>query len=105
IAGVATLGELIERNMARNRFNMVLLIWFGVCALVLAATGVYSVIAEGVTLRHREIAIKTALGAGKPRIVREMVLRALVFVIAGELVGLGLAALIQWGPELLYGVS
>jgi len=59
IAGVATIGTLIDRNTARHRFNMILLLWFGACAVILAATGVYSVIAEGVTLRRREIAIKT----------------------------------------------
>ena len=48
IAGVATIGELIDRNAARHRFNMILLLWFGVCSIVLAAMGIYSVIAEGV---------------------------------------------------------
>jgi putative ABC transport system permease protein len=85
---------------------MILLVWFGVCAVILAATGVYSVIAEGVAVRRREIAIKTVLGARKPRLVREMVYRALVFVLAGEAVGLCcVAGLGKLGSELLYGVS
>ena len=106
VAGVATLGNLIERNTARHRFNMILLLWFGVCAMILAATGVYSVIAEGVAVRRREIAIKTALGARKPRLVGEMVYRALVFVLAGEAVGVCCIAGLGWlGSELLYGVS
>ena len=106
VAGVATIGELIDRNATRHRFNMILLIWFGVCALILAAMGVYSVIAEGVTARRREIAIKTVLGARKPRLVREMVYRALVFVVAGEVAGLGCVALLgNLASELLYGVS
>jgi putative ABC transport system permease protein len=106
IAGIATIGELIDRNAARHRFNMILLLWFGVCALVLAAMGVYSVVAEGVAVRRREIAIKTVLGAGKPRLMREMVYRALAFVLAGEAIGLGCIALSgNAGSELLYGVS
>ncbi len=106
VAGVATIGELIDRNAARHRFNMILLIWFGVCALILAAMGVYSVIAEGVTARRREIAIKTVLGARKPRLVREMVYRVLVFVLAGEVAGLGCVVLLgNLASELLYGVS
>ncbi len=106
VAGVATLGSLIDRNTARHRFNMILLLWFGVCAVILAATGVYSVIAEGVAVRRREIAIKTVLGARKPRLVRDMVSRALVFVLAGEAVGLFcVAGLSRLGSELLYGVS
>src|SRR5258708_19694461 len=87
VAGVGALGNLIERNTARHRFNMILLLWFGACAVILAATGVYSVIAEGVAVRKREIAIKTVLGARKSRLVREMVYRALVFLLAGEAVG------------------
>jgi ABC-type antimicrobial peptide transport system permease subunit len=106
VAGIATIGELIDRNAARHRFNMMLLLWFGVCAVVLAAMGVYSVIAEGVTARRREIAIKTVLGARKRQLVREIVRRALVFVLAGEAVGLCcILAVGNRGSELLYGVS
>jgi putative ABC transport system permease protein len=106
VAAVATLGALIDRNTARHRFNMILLLWFGVCALILAATGVYSVIAEAIAARRREIAIKTVLGARKPRLVREIVYRALVYVLAGEAVGLGcIAGLGRFASELIYGVS
>jgi predicted permease len=106
IADPATLGVLIDRNTARHRFNMILLLWFGVCAVILAATGVYSVIAEGVAVRRREIAIKTVLGARKPRLVREIVFRALGFVLAGEAVGLGCSAgFSRLASNLLYGVS
>ena len=106
MADVATLGSLIDRNTARHRFNMILLLWFGACAVILAATGVYSVIAESVAVRRREIAIKTALGARKPQLVPEIVYRALVFVLAGEAVGLCcIAGLGKLGSELLYGVS
>jgi putative ABC transport system permease protein len=106
VAGVATLGSLIDRNTARHRFNMILLLWFGACAVILAAMGVYSVIAEGVAARRREIAIKTVLGARKPRLARDMVYRALVFVLAGEAVGVCcVAGLGRLGSELLYSVS
>jgi putative ABC transport system permease protein len=106
VSDVVTLGTLIARNTARHRFNMILLLWFGACALILAATGVYSVIAEGVAARRREIAIKTVLGARKPRLVREIVYRALLFVVAGEAAGLGcMIALGRLGSDLLYGVS
>jgi len=106
IAGVATIGELIARDTARHRFNMILLLWFGVCAATLAATGVYSVIAGSVAARGREIAIRMALGAGRPRLVREIVAAALVCVLAGEVVGAACAvALGRLAAELLYGVS
>lgn len=106
IAGVATIGELIDRNAARHRFNMLLLLWFGICAAILAATGVYSVIAESMAEREQEIAIRTALGAQRPRLVREMVSRTLMLVLIGELLGaLIVSTLSRVGSELFYGVS
>ncbi len=53
IAGAATIGELIDRSAARYRFNMILLLWFGACATILAATGIYSAIAESVAVCGR----------------------------------------------------
>ena len=106
VAGVATIGELMDRNTARHRFNMILLLWFAACAALLAATGVYSVIAESAAERRREIAIKNALGAGRPRLVRDMVSLAILFVLGGELVGVVCAvALGNAASDLLYGVS
>jgi predicted permease len=106
VAGVATIGELIEHNTARHRFNMIVLLWFGACAAILAAAGVYSVIAESVAVRGREIAIKAALGAQKPRLVREIVSPALVLVLGGGTVGLCCAAVLgTFASELLYDVS
>lgn len=106
VAGVATIGELIDRNAARHRFNMMLLLWFGVCAAILAAMGVYSVVAESMMARGREIAIRTALGAQRVRLVREMVSRTLVFVLIGESAGaLSVLAFGKLDSGLLYGVS
>jgi len=106
VAGIATIGELVDRNAARHRFNMILLLWFGICAAILAATGVYSVLAESMAARRREIAIRTALGAQKPRLVRQMIASPLAFVVVGEAIGSGLVWVFgQVGSELLYGVS
>jgi len=106
ISGIATIGGLIDANTARHRFNMLLLLWFGICAAILAATGVYSVIAEMLAARQREIAIKTALGAPRLRLVGEMVSNTLGFVLAGEGIGIVcVAAFGSLGSDLLYGVS
>ncbi|MEO8661713.1 MAG: ADOP family duplicated permease [Bryobacteraceae bacterium] len=106
IAGVATIGELIDRNAARHRFNMILLLWFAICAAILAATGVFSVIAESMAAREREIAIRTALGAQRPRLVRQMVARTLGFVVIGEAFGLCAATILgTLASDLLYTVS
>ncbi len=106
VAGVATIGELIDRNAARHRFNMILLLWFGGCAAVLAATGVYSVITESMAARRREIAIRTALGSQRHRLVRDMVSGTLGFVLIGEMLGASIvSALGKIYAGLLYGVS
>jgi len=106
VGGVATIGELIDANSARHRFNMLLLLWFGACAALLAVSGVYSVITETMAARDHEIAIKIALGAQRFRLVREMVSRTLVFVLAGESIGaLMLCAFGKLGADLLYGIS
>jgi putative ABC transport system permease protein len=106
VAGVATIGELIDANSARHRFNMILLLWFGVCAAILAAGGVYSVIAETMAARRHEIAIRTALGAPRTRLARDMVSRTLMFVLVGETFGvLMVGALGKMASELFYGVS
>lgn len=106
ISEVATIGELIDSNSARHRFNMFVLLWFGICASILAATGVYSVIAETLAARRQEIAIKTALGSQRIRLVREMVSSTVSFVLIGEVLGIGCtAALGSFASDLLYGVS
>ena len=106
VAGVATIGELIEANAARHQFNMILLLWFGICAAILAATAVYSVIAETMAARQHEIAIRTALGAPRLRLVREMISGTLGFIAIGEMLGAGLVfAAGGLGSDLLYGVS
>jgi hypothetical protein len=106
VASVATIGELIDNNAARHRFNMMLLLWFGACAAILAASGVYSVIAETMTARQNEIAIRIALGASKVRMARDIVSRTVVLVLIGEAIGSSIvAAFARVDSELFYGVS
>lgn len=106
VAGVSTLGDLIDRDTARHRFNMIVLVWFAVCAVILAAAGIYSVVTESLAVRSREIALKVALGAGRPRLLAELAGRALAFVVAGELAGLVAAvAAGRAAASLLYTVD
>jgi putative ABC transport system permease protein len=106
VAGVATLGELIDRNSGRHRFNMTLLVWFGICAAILAASGVYSVVGETMASKEREVAIRSALGAQRGRLAREMVSRTLGFVLLGELAGIGVVIGLETVESgVLYGVS
>ena len=101
-----TIGELIDRDTARHRFNMILLLWFGACAVILAVTAVYSVMAETMAARRAEVAIKTALGAQRHRVVHDMVSRTVRFAALGLALGTGaVAALGTLGSEVLHGTS
>jgi ABC-type antimicrobial peptide transport system permease subunit len=85
---------------------MILLLWFGICASILAASGVYSVIAETMVERRMEIAIKVALGCKRPGLIREVVSGTLGLVLVGEILGLGGAAGAgSLFSDLFYGVS
>jgi ABC-type antimicrobial peptide transport system permease subunit len=106
VGNVATMGELIDRNAARHRFNMILLLWFGICAAILAASGVYSMMAETMAEREREIAIRTTLGAQRLRLVQNMASPTLCSVLIGEILGATmLVAFGTVGAGLFYGVS
>ena len=101
-----TIGELIDRDTPRHRFNMILLLWFGACAVFFAVTAVYSVIAESTAARRTEIAIKSALGTQHHRVVRDMVARTVRFAGFGLALGTSaVAALGTLGSDVLHGTS
>lgn len=106
LAGVATLGALMDRDAGHHRFNGMLLLLLGACAAALASAGVYGVIAESTAMKERELAIRSALGAPRQRIVRDVITRTLVFVVLGESMGLLVAVVLgSLATELLYGTS
>jgi putative ABC transport system permease protein len=106
VAGDATLGELIQANTARHRFNMIILVWFAVCAAVLAATGMYGVVAESIVARKQEIAIRLVLGAPRMGVVRGMLSQTVQCALLGEAVGLFAVVLIYHRISgLLYRVA
>jgi putative ABC transport system permease protein len=86
LRNIAPMRELLNRQMAQRKLNMLLLGLFGLLGLVIAAVGVYAVIAQTVAQRTREIGIRMALGATRAGVV-SMVLRE-----ACLLIGCGLAA-------------
>ena len=90
---VRPLAELLVLQTATARFGSLLLLVFSSVALVLAAIGLYGVIAFVVSLSRREIAIRMALGA-EAAAVRSLVVRnAMTLVVAGVITGLVAAAL------------
>jgi len=105
VTSVATMRDRLTTSLARPRFDAVVLGVFAAVALVLAAVGVYGVIAALVRQRTQEIGIRLALGA-QPGEVRSMVMRrGLALAGAGVAAGLAasLAATRVLGAEL-YGV-
>ena len=83
-----TMEEGLRRIMAQARFNTLLMSILGATGLVLAALGIYSVIAWLVAQRTREIGVRMALGASAGDVVRMMSIQGLKPVIAGLAVGL-----------------
>ena len=105
VLSVATFRELLQGPLARPRFNAFLIGVFGLGALSLAAVGLYAVVAASVRQRHREIAVRIALGALVSD-VRGLVLgEAFRLAGAGVLIGLlGALATTRLLQGLLYGV-
>jgi putative ABC transport system permease protein len=88
---IVTLEGFMDRLTAKRQFLMALLTLFGALGLVIAAAGVYAMLAHRVVERRREIGVRMALGA-TPRGVVGMVLRqALVLLGLGLAIGLGAA--------------
>ncbi len=82
------LQSFLAGRLASRRFNMLLLGLFGLLGVVIAALGVYGVLAHVVTRRTREIGIRMALGAAPANMVRSVLTRAAVVVGVGILAGL-----------------
>jgi predicted permease len=106
VYNVETMEGYLAASVARNRFSTLLLGLFGALALLLAAVGIYGVISHRVSLATHEIGVRVALGAPRAGVVRLVVGRGMVLVLAGAAIGVvGALGLTRFLSELLYGVK
>ncbi|HYC60529.1 MAG TPA: ABC transporter permease [Thermoanaerobaculia bacterium] len=106
VTGIRTLESLVADSMARRRFSMTLLTLFASAALLLAAMGIYGVMAYFVSQRTHEIGIRMSLGAHAADILRLIVGEGARLVATGVAVGLAAAFLLTRAMSaLLFGVS
>jgi putative ABC transport system permease protein len=99
------LDDVVETMTAQRRLNTWLFAIFAVVAALLAAIGIYGVMAYSVTERTREIGVRVALGASGGRILRLVLLEGLALAGLGILAGLGAALLLgRLLATLLYNV-
>lgn len=106
VSNVQSMDELLSVSLAEERFDMLLLGAFAGLALILAAVGIYGVMAYTVSQRTHEIGIRIALGAQRGDVVRLVVGQGAKLALAGIIVGLaGAFALTRLMASLLFDVT
>lgn len=100
-----TMQQIVDESVAQRRFQMNLVLLFGLAALALASLGIYGVVSYAVVMRTNEIGIRMALGARTAEILRMVLSQALAPVAAGLICGLVVSlAAGRLLSGLLYGV-
>src|SRR5215217_161358 len=106
LAGVQTIDEIVNESLAIDRFSAVLFASFGALGLMLAAVGIYGVMAFAVAQRTHEFGVRMALGAQRSRVVSMVLKEGGLLAIAGTLFGLVGAYLVGRAMQsTLYGVG
>jgi putative ABC transport system permease protein len=106
VSDVRSMNEVVSLSTSRQRFNMWLMTVFGVSALLLAAIGVYGLMAYAVEQRTHEIGIRLALGAQVDQVKNMVVFQGMRLALAGILVGVAAAfGLARFLEAFLFGVE
>ena len=106
VVRVATMESLLAASAAERRFALILFEAFALAALVLAAAGIYGVLAGSVAERTREIGVRAALGASRASILALVLREGLWLTLCGVAIGLaGAVAATRSISAMLFGVS
>jgi putative ABC transport system permease protein len=101
-----SLQEIVDQSIVGDRIMMTLLSVFAGIALLMAATGLYGVMAYSVTQRTREIGLRMALGAEQTRVLRLVIRQGMVLTCGGLAIGLaGAFALTRFMESALYNTK
>jgi predicted permease len=106
VSNVRSMAEVVVRSTSRQRFNMWLMTIFGASALLLAAIGIYGLMAYSVEQRTQEIGIRLSLGADAGSVRRMVIVQGMRLALAGVVVGLAAAwGLAQFMRSFLFEVQ
>lgn len=106
VARVRSMDEVASQSTARTRFNMLLMSIFGGSALLLAATGIYGLMAYSVQQRMQEIGIRIALGAATGDVRNMVISQGMRLALIGAGIGIALAfGLARFIASFLFGVK
>lgn len=106
ISQVMTMDDLYSKSVAQRRLNMTLLGIFAFIALLLAISGIYSVVSYTVTNRTQEVGIRIAIGAQNSDVLKPILLQGMLPALIGVAIGLIAAfALTRLIKSLVFGVS
>jgi predicted permease len=106
VTDVEAMDSILSTSVSRQRFNMWVMSVFGGCALLLAAIGIYGLMAYSVEQRTQEIGIRMALGAQAAQVRKMVVGQGMALAIVGVVIGLGAAfGLSRLISSFLFGVK
>jgi putative ABC transport system permease protein len=106
VVRIATMEALLAGSAAERRFALILFEAFALAALMLAAAGIYGVLAGSVAERTREIGVRSALGASRADIVGLVVRQGMTLTSLGTVIGVAAAAAASQAiVAMLFGVS
>ena len=101
-----TFSQVYSASLGSRRFNVILIGFFGIVALLLATAGVFGVMAYSVSRRTREIGVRVALGAGSGDVLRMILSQGMRTIFIGVAIGIaGALALTRTVESLLFGVT